>query len=198
MSRLRGLATMAVGVTAGPAVALAADAPIGGGDGLLAGLSHPFAVPEHVLALVAIGLLVGQQPEGRGALAATFAAGLVAGLTAIALAAGPSHANEVLIVGAAVGGLAVALARPLPPLLGWPLAAVTGAAIGLDSPPEVVDLRVATAMLVGIGLTALVLPMVIAAAVGWLERDWQRVGVRVAGSWEAAAAIMVLALRLAQ
>jgi hypothetical protein len=30
------------------------------------------------------------------------------------------------------------------------------------------------------------------------RRDWQRIGVRIAGSWIAASAILVLALRLAR
>ena len=71
-------------------------------------------------------------------------------------------------------------------------------AIGLDSPPEVVDLRIATAMLIGTGLGAIMVVTMIVAGVAWLRRDWQRIAVRVAGSCTAAAAILVLALRLAK
>jgi urease accessory protein len=198
MSVRRGLIVLVACAAAGPALALApAHVPIAGGSGFYAGLLHPLYVPEHTLAVVGIGLLVGQQGEGRTALQVGFAVALIAGLAAIALAAGPSHANGVLVVSAALCGLLVALARPLPAALGWPLAAVTGAAIGLDSPPEVIDLRIATVMLIGTGLGAIMLLTVVVEGVSWLRRDWQRIAVRVAGSWTAAAAILVLALRLA-
>lgn len=174
-----------------------AHAPIAGGDGFYGGLLHPLFVPAHLLAVIGLGLLIGQQDTGRTALSLNFVVALVAGLVAIALAAGPSRANDVLIVSAAGAGLLVAAARPLPQVIGWPLAAVTGAAIGLDSPPDVVDLRTATVMLIGTGFGAVILVVVIVEGIAVLRRDWQRIGVRIAGSWTAAAAILVLALRLA-
>ena len=174
-----------------------AHVPIAAGDGLYGGLLHPLFVPAHLLALVGLALLIGRQENGRTALLLNFAVALAAGLVAIALAAGPSRANDVLTVSAAIAGLLVAMARPLPQVIGWPLAAVTGAAIGLDLPPDVVDLRTATVMLIGTGFGALILLVAIAQGVTGLRRDWQRIGVRIAGSWTAAAAILVLALRIA-
>jgi urease accessory protein len=199
MTRRRGFAVLAALAVMVPEVAGAvvpAHAPVGG-SGVIAGLLHPLVVPEHLLALVGLGLLIGQQDQGRGALSVAFAAGLVAGLAAIALAAGESHANEALIACAAVAGSLVALARPVTPVIGWPLAAAVGTAIGLDSPPEVVDLRVAGMMLVGTLVGAIVVVAAIVKLVVWLDADWQRVGVRVVGSWTAAAGILVLALRFA-
>lgn len=167
------------------------------GGGFLGGLLHPFFVPEHFLALIALGLLIGQQEHGRSQVVTMFAVGLMAGLAAIALAAGPSSANHVLVAVAGVAGLWTSAARPLPQIAGWPLAAVAGAAIGLDSPPEVASLFAANLMLVGTGLGALACVVAVAALVARLRRDWQRIGVRVAGSWAAAAAILVMAARLA-
>lgn len=199
MIKSRGIAALAglATVLSGAAFALApAHVPTGDG-GIYSGLLHPLIVPEHVLALLGLGLMIGQQERGRSALASVFAAGLVAGLAAIAFAAGPSHANEVLIASAAVTGSLVALARPIAPVLGWPLAAAIGTAIGLDSPPEVVDLRTATAMLIGTLIGAIIIVAVVVEVVAWLHRDWHRIGVRVVGSWTAAAGILVLALRIA-
>jgi len=167
-----------------------------GGGGLYSGLLHPLAVPEHVMALIGLGLMIGQQERGRAALSAVFATGLVAGLAAIALAAGESHANEALVAGAAITGGLVALARPVPPVVGWPLAAAIGSAIGLDSPPDAIDLRDASAMLIGTLFGAIILVALLVELVAWLQRDWQRIGVRVAGSWTAAAGILVLAARM--
>jgi len=188
---------VAVVVLLAAADPVCAHVPIAGADGLYGGLLHPLFVPAHLLALIGLGLLIGQQNAGRRALALNFVVALAAGLVAIVLAAGPSRANDVLIVSAAVAGLLVAAARPLPQVVGWPLAAVTGAAIGLDSPPDVIDLRTATVMLIGTGFGAIIVLVVMAEGTAVLRRDWQRIGVRIAGSWMAAAAILVLALRLA-
>jgi hydrogenase/urease accessory protein HupE len=174
----------------------AAHAPAFGGSGFLGGLAHPVAVPAHLLALIGLGLLAGQQKDGREALLVMFALGLVAGLLAIALAAGPSSANRVLTVAALAAGAWTAWGRPLPPLIGWPLMSVVGAAIGLDSPPETASLREANRMLIGTGLTATLIPVVIAAAVSRFGHPSLRLAVRIAGSWVAATAILVLALVL--
>ena len=174
----------------------AAHAP-GFGGGFAGGLVHPVVVPAHLLTLLGLGLLAGQQAEGRTALMTMFTLGLAAGLVAIASAAGPSSANLVLTAAAVVAGAWTASARPLPPVLGWPLMSVAGAAIGLDSPPETVSLREANHMLIGTGLAAALIPAALTFAVSRLNRDWQRLAVRIAGSWIAAAAILVLALALA-
>lgn len=175
----------------------AAHAPGFGGYGFVGGLMHPVMMPAHLLALLGLGLLAGQQTKGRTALITMFALGLIAGLLAITYAAGPSSANLVLTASAAVAGAWTAAARPLPPVLGWPLMSVAGAAIGLDSPPETASLREANHMLLGTGLAAAVILAALAALVARLNRDWQRLALRIAGSWIAAAAILVLALALA-
>ena len=46
-------------------------------SGFVAGLVHPLALPAHVLALLALGLLIGQQTAGtRHVSLAAFAAGV--------------------------------------------------------------------------------------------------------------------------
>jgi hydrogenase/urease accessory protein HupE len=166
---------------------------------LLGGLLHPLTVPAHAVALLALGLLIGQQRQGvrRVALLA-FVVGLIAGLTAIALAVGPTSAADVLLAAAAVTGLLVALACPMPALACAALTVVTGGALGLDSPPEVIALLAATVMLIGTGLGACLVLAIVVACTSRLTRAWQRIGVRILGSWMAASAILVLALRLAR
>ena len=172
-------------------------------SGFIGGLLHPLAMPAHALALLALGLLIGEQhAERRPLLLTVFAAGLVAGLTAIALAVGETPAADVLLAAAVLTGALVALARPLPALACALLAAVTGAALGLDSPPEAISLALGTITLIGTGLGATIALTVVAAAAGYLvrvpEHVWLRTGVRVLGSWMAASALLVLALRLAR
>jgi hypothetical protein len=160
---------------------------------------HPLAVPAHAVALLVLGLLIGQQRPGvRRMTLPAFIVGLTAGLSAIAFAVGPTSAADVLLAAAAVTGLLVALACPMPTLACAVLAVVTGGALGLDSPPEVIALSAATVMLIGTWLGACLALAGVVACSSRLTRVWQRIGVRIVGSWVAASAILVLALRFAR
>ena len=161
------------------------------------GLVQPLLVPAHALVLLALGLLLGQQGRAPVPVIA-FAAALAAGLAAIALAVGQTPAGHVVLLAAALIGLLVALAMPLPLAVSTGIAAVTGAALGLDSPPQAISLAEATAMLIGTGLGACGALAILVIAVRALRRDWQRIGMRIVGSWIAASAVLVLALRYAR
>jgi hypothetical protein len=172
-------------------------------SGLARGLLQPLVLPAHVLALLALGLLISQQHAYLRLLPlAGFVAGLAGGLTAVALAVGATPAPDVLLAAAGLAGILVAIGRPLPTLVCALLAAVAGAAFGLDSPPEAISIAAGTLILIGTGLgasAALVLVVVGASRlVGAREQVWPRIGVRVVGSWIAASAILVLALRFAR
>jgi urease accessory protein len=194
MNRLGWLA-LAVVLTPSPA---AAHAPFVGAEGFYGGLLHPLLVPAHAIALAALGLLAGQRgTRPRNVLLVVFTVALIGGLAAIALGTGETSAGDVLVAAAAIAGLLVALGRPPPAPVEWIVAAVIGATIGLDSPPEVISLRTATVMLIGTGFGACILVTVIGEITSVLTRDWQRIGIRVLGSWAAASAILVLALRFA-
>jgi urease accessory protein len=163
-------------------------------SGLIGGLLHPFAVPAHVLALVAIGLLIGRQSERLIPLAA-FVAGLAAGLGALALAFSTTSAANILLAATILSALLVVLAYQVPALVSVPLVASAGIALGLDSPPEAISIAAAVAMLIGTGIGGGLAVAVIAAGASYLTRPWQQIGVRILGSWTAASAILVLALR---
>src|SRR5258708_4619598 len=127
--------------------------PIEALDGLYEGLLHPLLTPSHGLALLGLGLLIGQQPADKRLLPLMlFALALAAGLLALALAVGETAAGDVLLMAVAISGALVAAAFRPPILVSGPLAAVMGAAIGLDSPPEGVSLQEAVLMLIGTGL----------------------------------------------
>jgi urease accessory protein len=160
---------------------------------LLGGLLHPLLVPAHVIALVGLGLLACQQGARiRRAMVVTFAAGLLAGLVAV------EDADVVALLCAATAGLLAAFARPAPMLLAAPLAAVAAAAIELDSVPEEISMRATVLALAGTMITA-TLTLILVAAIGACRtHHWQRIGIRILGSWIAASAILVLALRLTQ
>jgi urease accessory protein len=161
-----------------------------------AGLLSPLLTPTHALALVGLGLLISQQ-DRRLFPQATFALAVSAGLLALVDAVGETPASEVLLAGAAISGVLVAAGFPLPFWLIGALATVIGVAVGLDSPPEVISLEEAAAMLVGT-LTGAVLALALLAAVASRTvRDWQKIAVRVLGSWASASALLALAVRFA-
>jgi urease accessory protein len=171
-------------------------------SGFVAGLLHPVALPAHALALLALGLLIGQQTVARRVVSlAAFAIALAAGLTAIASGVGQTAAADVLLATAFASGALAALALPLPAPVCAPLAAIAGVTLGLDSPPEAVSLAVATTMLIGTGLGASLVLFVFVSGASYLagvrEWGWARIGGRILGSWIAASAILVLALRFA-
>ena len=74
------------------------------------------------------------------------------------------------------------------PLLPALTAVLTGGAVALDSPPEVTSLREAFVMLIGSFCGATLIVLVVVECTRVLRRAWQRIGVRIAGSWIAASA----------
>ncbi len=167
--------------------------------GFFGGLLHPLFVPAHVLAVTGLGILIGQQmPRWGKAVSLGYAAALAVGLIVIALAVVPSHAGETVMACALIAGILAAVARPLPEPLGCALAAAAGLAVALDSPPNVISVSEANLMLFGTLLGATTLLWVVIGCASRLTRPWQRIGLRVIGSWIAASATLVLALQLAK
>jgi len=172
---------------------------VGGVGGFYGGLLHPLLVPTHLLALAALGLFIGQQaPPHRVPLLVAFAASLLASLVLIVAAFAATNPDTAVLGVAAAAGIAVALARRWPVVVSWPLPLVAGAAIEFDSVPEEISMGMTFLALVGTACGALLIVMLLVELTMNRERDWQRIGVRVVGSWIAASAILVLALRLAR
>ena len=158
------------------------------------GLLHPLLVPTHLMAVLALTLLIGQQNWGYG-VPAIYAAAVLVGLGAIAMAYVPTRAEQGLLASAASAGALVALARPLPRAMGWLVAAASGLALALDSPPEAIALQDANLTLLGTAISAIVVLVFLLLMISRLHRAWQGIGTRIVGSWIAASAILVLALR---
>jgi urease accessory protein len=176
----------------------AAHTPIEGLGGFYGGLLHPALTPTHGLALLGLGLLIGQQPAGRRLIPQMlFALALAVGLLALALAVGETAAGAVLLAAVAISGALVAAAFRLPIWVLGPLAVAIGGAIGLDSPPEVISFLEAIVVLIGTGLGAAIALGLVVEGAARMARDWQQIGVRVLGSWTAASALLAIAVRLA-
>jgi hypothetical protein len=174
-----------------------AHAPIMGIGGVLGGALHALLIPEHGMSLVALGVFLGrEQPVARRREALIFTAALVCGLVVIAVIGEAALATDVLLLATAILGLLIAVDWA-PPVLGWLLAATIGVALALDSPPEVSSAGEAIRMLVGSGLGAAIAIVALVEAAGWYRAKGPLVVLRVLGSWIAAIAILVLALRIA-
>jgi urease accessory protein len=167
-----------------------------GAGALAVGVVNPLLAPAHLITLIGLALLAGRSPAALR-LVAAFALGLAGGLGAIAWGVGETPASDVLIAAAALCGLTAASGFAMPAWVAAPLALVSGVALGLDSPPQTISLRDAVLMLLGTacgGVAALAAMAFAASAVAHL---WHGIALRVAGSWIAAIAILVLALRWA-
>jgi len=192
IGRRAALSALAFFCGAGPAHA---HAVIQGLNDFQGGLIHPVLVPAHVLSLVALGLLIGQQRNSRRTpLIFAFAAGLLLAIALIVAAQAYETGNVILAV-ALVAGLLVAIAQPLP-LVVIVIPVVIGAfAIEFDSVPALVSKRDTLVTLAGTALGAWLALVTVAGLTIDLKYEWMRIGVRVAGSWSAAIALLVLALQ---
>jgi urease accessory protein len=176
---------------AGGANMLILDAPV-----FAAGFVQAPLAPAHLLSLIGLGLLAGRTLACASiVIVAAFALGLSAGLGAIASGVGETPANDVLFVAAGVCGMIAALGWGVPAWLAVPAALVIGCAVGLDSPPDAISLREAVMTLIGTGCGAVAAVMLMTGAVALIRWAGWAIAVRVAGSWLAAIAMLVLALR---
>ena len=179
-----------------PGVALAHGSGPGLG-GFISGFIHPLVEPAHLIALIAFALLIGQQ-----GIKATYP-----GLPALAIASGvglllaglgwPMGTDVALLVCAALSGLAVVLAKPLPRAT-YVIAAIwTGLGIGVASAPDGPRDSAMISTMLGTGAGVFIWAANGATLVQAQKKPWARVLVRVLASWMAACAVLFLALNVA-
>lgn len=167
-------------------------------SGFLGGLAQ-IVVPTNLLALAALGLLFGQNAARMPSVTlAAFALGLFAGSVLIALGVRDPPAAIALLAFSVIAGLMVVAARPMPPIVKCGLAFAVGAALALNTPPQAISIPWAITAQLGTGLAALAALTLVAFIAMKAECPWQRIGIRIAGSWIAASTILVLVLRLAR
>jgi urease accessory protein len=158
-----------------------------------------FFIPTHLLAVIALGLMAGQNAKQMLYLGlAAFALGLLAGSMLIASATRETQAALVLLFLAAISGLIVVAALPVPALVKNALALATGVALALNSPPQAIAVPAAISIQTGTAVAALLAVAIVTFITAKAAFPWQRIGIRIVGSWVAASAILVLALKLAR
>jgi urease accessory protein len=166
--------------------------------GFLGGVLHPLLVPAHVLTLIALGLMTGTFGIRTGAyLLLAIVAGALAAFALIALAYSATQAETLVLVLGAIAGLILAANVTISaPALAVVTAAASVAVI-FDSVPPVLSVHETASSLAGTALSAILLVTAAALVTRAIPQNVRAIAVRVAGSWIAASAIMVLALRLA-
>jgi urease accessory protein len=191
-------AALAAGFFLPAPTAAQAHVVIEGIGGFPGGLLHPLLVPAHALALIALGLLAGTfAARTQILLLAVFAAAALAAFGLITLAYSAMQAETlILCVGAAIGLLLAANLPPPAPAAAIAAATLSGAVI-FDSVPAVLTASETAQALAGTTLSAIALVAATALISRALPPAVTQIGIRIAGSWIAASAIMVLALRFA-
>ena len=170
------------------------------------GALHPLLLPAHIMVIAGIGLFAGRQGYGRGVeTAATFFSGCLVGLAAVSASTSIRAIPETwlqsgILVGALVVGLGVALALTLPRWIVLSVIGIAATVIGVDSSYEAERPFLVVQTYAGTLLSSTLAVLYItgvSAAIHTSRPEWVRIGVRIAGSWIAAIAMLVLALQLA-
>lgn len=177
-----------------PQTALA-HAPIQGISSFLNGMLHPILVPAHLLLLLAVGLLLGQQRLNKIEL--TLAAYTVATMLGLALTWFSIEVNFelALLALSAVLGLMITLQLSLHRLWCVLICCLAGFVLGVDSTQEQLLAKDKLFALFGclVALHFIVLyPMALAESFN--KKALQQIGVRIAGAWITAISLLVLAL----
>lgn len=168
----------------------------------LEGFWHPLVTPAHIIVLLGLGLLLGQQQAWRSLKTAmplvllTF----VAGLFLARLNLPEWNSPVVLLVIALLLGILIAARWNLAGGFLLVLSAVIGLGTGLDSTPLMIPGMGAGKVyswMAGAAAGALLLLVVTIVVTSAVRNVLQGIPVRVLGSWVAASALMVLTLLVA-
>ena len=169
----------------------------GAGD-IVNGFLHPLMSPAHVLIVLGLGLLLGQQVP----LDLKTPVRVLAPCSAVALVLTTcgwgAPVNQPILAGLALCvGLLVALDLKLPRFVSGLLCAAAGMGIALDSAVEAGSAFTVVKTLSGtwISLNVAIVYLAICASHG-AGKPWAKTGIRVLGSWIFAISLLVIAFSL--
>ena len=174
-----------------------AHVPFEGLSDLYNGILHPVFVPAHLLLLIAAGLYLGKHgSKVIPAVLMVFILFTTAGLVAAGFSIG-GEVESLLLGGSVILGILVSANFGVPTPLCLIVAALTGFTIGLDSAQEVLTGKAKIFSLIGSGFGICLLFLYpLAFADHFSDKNWQKIGIRIVGSWVAASSFLVLALSL--
>ena len=162
------------------------------------GALHPLMTPAHVMILLGLGLLLGQQlPLDLKTPLRVFAPVSAATLLLTLTGRCPTVYQPVMIGLVLLIAIGVALEMKLPRPACRALVAIAAVAIGLDSAVDSGSSLTMVKTLVGtwLSVNAVVFYIAICAS-NSAGRQWARIGIRVLGSWIIAISLLVLAFSL--
>jgi hydrogenase/urease accessory protein HupE len=174
-----------------------AHSPIEGVNNFYNGVLHPLFVPAHLLLLLALGIFFAQQGVER--YRAALRLFLVASLVGLAAAWFVSDVSVefYLLCGSAILGMLIAANKSIDNYIVLFGVSFAGFCLGIDSAQEALSGVDRMVSLLGSGVGVLLLLGLSLLLVDNLKKkDWQKIGLRVVGSWIAASAFLVLALSL--
>lgn len=194
MRPARGATFLALASFGAPALAHGSARGLGP---FLGGALHPVLEPAQLMALVALGVFAGQRGlAGARPVLIGFLLALLAGLLAAGVGGMPPVDPALLVLGGLLG-VAVIGDVAVPRALGVLVAGLVGLGVGMASEPESVAGQARLLMLLGSGAAATVGVLSLVGLLHEARRPWQRIGMRVVGSWIAASAILVVTLWVA-
>jgi urease accessory protein len=195
MAAGRLAAVLAGAILLAPAAAQAHDISANAGD-FWAGALHVLSSPEHLLALIGLGLLLGQ--GGREVANEPFLfllpPALLAGVFMADRLEVPGFALPFLIACLLIVGGLVAAALPLPRSLLLVLVLLVGLGHGYINGSAMLPATRPVLFGGGVTLTGFLLATYAMQLARWARPFWARIAVRVAGSWVAATGILVIGM----
>lgn len=162
------------------------------------GLVHTLSAVEHLLPMIALGLMAAQQRQLKPEFVmACFLGALVAGAL-IAMVIGPVAIGQATIMNVGsmvIIGCIIAAIPPLPGAVSYLLSALFGASHGYGNSATMIGTTNFHEFIPGLlaaSSMALTLGIVGAEFVHRLTQQWPRIALRVAGSWIAAIGLLIL------
>lgn len=185
-----------------PTVALA-HSPVPGIEGFYTGLLHPLSDVAQLLALLSLGVMLGQGFRRNAAASlAVLALGILAGIALGQLALAPDGVRIALFVAAVVTAATSALCTVLPIIVTAMFALIIGTLLGISSTPDPGALRATVITLAGSFVGATLLVLYVAGGVDWIRQKntgyWVQVGIRIVAAWISAIAVLMTALTFVQ
>jgi hydrogenase/urease accessory protein HupE len=161
-------------------------------------LIHPVSHTEQALAVLAAGLLVGQMTAGLARpVARTFFTSVLAGSVLGLLTPGLPWSSVVVTVSLVVLGSLVALRAELPGKLAVGVCLLFGLAVGYANGAQMLEnLKMPIFYLGGSMVCVGLLLLYSSQVVRRFRAPWAQVGIRVVGSWIAAAGVLMLAFHV--
>ena len=156
------------------------------------GALHLLLSPADLLGVVVLALLAGQHGAATARLTVLVlpVAWLLAGVVGLALPAA-LDLPWLSVLSYMLLGVLLAANLKLPPSVVAALAGLYGSLHGLMNGSTLAAVGAGWPGLIGIAVTALLLTLLLSAAVVPIRADWDRIAIRVVGSWVAAVGLLM-------